>query len=114
MAAIGEQPSALFTGAFPDVPAGQWYTGYVERLKELGITTGNADGTYGPDRPVTRAEMAVFLNRAFQLGLPAAGAVFGDVPADQWYAEAVEAIRLAGITTGCSATPSSAIARSTR
>jgi hypothetical protein len=104
--AIGEQPSTAFTGAFPDVPAGQWYTGYVERLKELGITTGNADGTFGPDRPVTRAEMAVFLNRAFELGLPVAGAAFEDVPADQWYAQAVEAIRLAGITTGCSAAPS--------
>ncbi len=105
IAALGEQPSPSFVGAFPDVPAGQWYTGYVERLKELGITTGNADGTYGPDRPVTRAEMAVFLNRAFQLGFPAPGAVFGDVPVDQWYAQAVEAIRLAGITTGCSASP---------
>ena len=106
IAALGEQPSTSFAGTFPDVPAGQWYTGYVERLKELGITTGNADGTYGPNRPVTRAEMAVFLNRAFELGLPAPGAVFEDVPADQWYAQAVEAIRLAGITTGCSATPS--------
>ena len=104
--AIGEQPSAVFTGAFPDVAAGQWYTGYVERLKELGITTGNADGTYGPDRAVTRAEMAVFLNRAFELGLPESGAVFADVPAGEWYAQAVEAIRLAGITTGCSAAPS--------
>ena len=106
IAAIEEQPSTVFTGAFPDVPAGQWYTGYVERLRELGITTGNADGTYGPNRPVTRAEMAVFLNRAFQLSQPAAGSVFGDVPADQWYAQAVEAIRLAGITTGCSTVPS--------
>lgn len=106
IAALGEQPSTTFTGAFPDVPAGQWYTGYVERLKELGITTGNADGTYGPDRPVTRGEMAVFLHRAFQLGSPVAGVTFGDVPASEWYAQAVEAIRLAGITTGCSAIPS--------
>ena len=106
IAAIGEQPLTAFTGAFPDVPAGQWYTGYVERLKEIGITTGNADGTYGPDRPVTRAEMAVFLSRAFEIGLPAPGTLFDDVPADQWYAQAVEAIRGAGITTGCSAVPS--------
>jgi hypothetical protein len=105
IAALGEQPASSFLGSFPDVPAGQWYTGYVERLKELGITTGNADGTFGPDRPVTRAEMAVFLNRAFQLGSPPPGAVFGDIAPDQWYAQAVEAIRLAGITTGCSANP---------
>jgi S-layer family protein len=104
--ALGEQPATVFTGAFPDVPAGQWYTGYVERLKELGITTGNLDGTYGPDRNVTRAEMAVFLNRAFQLSLAPSGTVFADVPPGEWYAQAVEAIRLAGITTGCSAAPS--------
>jgi S-layer family protein len=104
IAALGEQP-APSAGTFPDVPAGQWFTGYVERLAQLGITTGNADGTYGPERPVTRAEMAVFLDRAFQLGTPAAGAMFSDVPSDQWYAGAVEAIRLAGITTGCGGTP---------
>ena len=104
IAALGEQPSS-FAGTFPDVPAGQWFTGYVERLAQLGITTGNADGTYGPQRPVTRAEMAVFLDRAFQLGTPPAGSAFGDVPADQWYAGGVEAIRMAGITTGCRAEP---------
>ena len=103
--ALGDRPSPVFAGAFPDVAAGQWYTGYVERLKELGITTGNLDGTYGPDRAVTRAEMAVFLHRAFELGLTTPGAVFGDVAPGEWYAEAVEAIRVAGITTGCSAAP---------
>jgi hypothetical protein len=105
IAAVGEEPSTAFAGTFSDVPAGQWYTPYVERLRELGITTGNADGTYGPDRPVTRAEMAVFLSRAFQLELPVAGSVFGDVPAGEWYAQAVEAIRVGGITTGCSTAP---------
>ena len=104
IAALGEQP-APFAGTFPDVPPGQWFTGYVERLAQLGITTGNADGTYGPQRPVTRAEMAVFLQRAFQLGTPPTSFVFGDVPPDQWYAGGVEAIRLAGITTGCRAEP---------
>ena len=29
-----------YRGTFPDVPAGQWYTGYVEKLTELGISTG--------------------------------------------------------------------------
>ena len=105
IAALGEQPSTAFAGTFPDVPAGQWYTAYVERLRELGITTGNADGTFGPDRPVTRAEMAVFLSRAFQLELPVAGTVFDDVPAGEWYAQAVEAVRIGGITTGCSTDP---------
>jgi hypothetical protein len=103
--ALGEAPAAAYSGYFPDVVSGAWYTPYVEKLRELGITTGNADGTYAPDRSVTRAEMAVFLTRAFGLTAGPPGSAFGDVPDGQWYAPAVEAIRLAGITTGCMASP---------
>lgn len=105
VAALGHPPATSFVGYFPDVAAGAWYTPYVEKLKELGITTGNADGTYGPDRSVTRAEMAVFLTRAFGLTPGSPGSTFGDVPSSEWYAEAVEAIRAAGITAGCTASP---------
>ncbi|HEY7563938.1 MAG TPA: S-layer homology domain-containing protein [Acidimicrobiia bacterium] len=105
--ALGEAPAAAYSGYFPDVVSGAWYTPYVEKLRELGITTGNADGTYAPDRSVTRAEMAVFLTRAFGLTAGPPGSAFGDVPDGQWYAPAVEAIRLAGITTGCMASPPS-------
>jgi len=53
---------------FPDVTAGMWSCGYIKRLKELGIASGYEDGSYGPWDAVTRAQMAVFLSRAF-LGL---------------------------------------------
>jgi hypothetical protein len=42
-----------------------WSCKYIKRLKELRITTGYADGRYGPYDPVTRAQMAAFLARAF-------------------------------------------------
>lgn len=96
-----------YQGYFPDVPADSWYAGYVERLFELGITIGNADGTYSPHGSTTRAEMAAFLERAFitspaQLLTPA---VFADVTGDAWYHESLQQIYAAGITTGCSADP---------
>ncbi len=50
---------------FPDVPVSHWASGWIDRLVELGITAGYADGTYRPDRLVNRAEMATFLDRAF-------------------------------------------------
>ncbi|MGQ0848290.1 MAG: S-layer homology domain-containing protein [Actinomycetota bacterium] len=103
--AIGETPAPTFEGLFSDVPAGAWYTPYVERLRQLGITSGNADGTYAPNRQVTRAEMAVFLARAFALPISAPGTTFSDVTSSDWYAAAVEAIRAAGITAGCSTNP---------
>ncbi len=52
-------------GPFTDVPFDRWSCKYVKRFAELGITTGYGDGRYGPLDPVTRAQMAVFLSRAF-------------------------------------------------
>lgn len=68
--ALGESAT---TGAnpFSDVPTGVWYTAFVARIYELGITTGcNLDPLqYCPNGAVTRAEMASFLARAFGLSL---------------------------------------------
>jgi hypothetical protein len=105
LAAIGQSPASAFIGIFPDVPAGAWFTPYVERLAQLGITAGNADGTYGPNQAVTRAEMAAFLTRAFGLPASGPGTTFVDVDGTQWYASAVEAIRASGITAGCATAP---------
>jgi hypothetical protein len=105
LAALERAPAATYSGTFSDVPAGLWYTPYVEALAALGITTGLGDGTYGPNLVVSRAEMAVFLSRSFGLPLETGGSFFTDVSPDQWYAAAVEAIRSAGITTGCSTSP---------
>ena len=55
---------------FPDVTPDMWSCRYIKRLKELDITTGYGDGTYGPYDFVTREQMAAFLSRAFlDLGL---------------------------------------------
>jgi len=96
-----------YSGRFPDVAAGAWYTPYVERLAEVGITAGRADGTYGPDDQVSRAEMSAFLLRALGLdqGLPAAAGTFADVSTTAWYASFAEKLLALGITTGCSASP---------
>jgi hypothetical protein len=54
------------TPYFTDVPADNPYFKYVQKLKDLGITT--VTGTYGVDEPVPRDQMAAFVGRAF-LGL---------------------------------------------
>jgi glucose/arabinose dehydrogenase len=96
-----------YRGTFPDVPAGQWYTGYVERLAELGITTGYADGTFRPAGSVTRAEMAIFIVRAIgeEGNLTAARGLFFDVSASAPYAAATERLYDLGITLGCATGP---------
>ena len=105
--AVQQQPADQYHGYFTDVPAGQWYTASVERLHELGITSGLGDGRFGPDLPVSRGEMAAFLVRAFNLPAAATMGSFVDVPVSEWYAPSVEAVRQAGVTSGCISSPPS-------
>ena len=59
---------------FDDVDNSQWWAPYTNRLADLGVTTGCATDPlrFCPDRPVTRAQMATFLVRAFALEAEAA------------------------------------------
>jgi len=103
---IGEAGSLpTYQGYFSDVPAGLWYTGYAERLFELGITTGCAlePLRYCPNGSVTRAEMAAFILRAIgeDQNLPVYQGYFSDVPAGLWYTGYAERLFELGITTGC-------------
>ena len=66
--ALDEVPGDGYCGTedpFTDVPYSWWSCKYVKRLVELGVTLGIGEGLYGPGNPVTRAQMAVFLARAF-------------------------------------------------
>ncbi|MGH8958407.1 MAG: DUF3048 domain-containing protein [Acidimicrobiia bacterium] len=92
----------LSPSRFTDLEPGAFYTDYVNALAARDVIAGEVDGTFQPARAVSRAEMAAFLDRA--LGLPSATdpSGFVDVNGDDWFAPYVEAIKGAGITTGCS------------
>jgi PKD repeat protein len=62
-AAIPEGPP---TPTFPDVPTSHWAYDYVEYCYDQGVIQGYWDG-YHPDETVNRAQMAVFVQRAFKL-----------------------------------------------
>ena len=97
----GQDPPAVSLARFDDVDAGSFYAPFVERMDQLRITLGCGDGTgFCPDDAVTRAQMAVFLSRAFSLADgPDPG--FFDVAADAWYATEVARLAESGITRGC-------------
>jgi hypothetical protein len=56
---------------FPnDVPTSHPFFRFVEALAAAGITGGCGVGSYCPDQPVTRGQMAVFLSAALGLYFP--------------------------------------------
>ena len=52
---------------FTDVDPAYWAGAWIKQLVAEGITAGCGTGTYCPESPVTRAQMAVFLVRTFNL-----------------------------------------------
>ena len=90
---------------FADVPTDHWAYSFIEALASYGITSGCGGGNYCPDANVTRAQMAVFLERAMRSGdysPPAAtGSVFDDVGAADFAAAFIEQLYADGITAGC-------------
>lgn len=51
---------------FPDVPKNAWFENAAKNLSEKGIIEGYSDGTFGPSKKVTRAELAVMLDRTIE------------------------------------------------
>ena len=91
---------------FGDVPVSYWAYNFIERLYAAGITGGCGAGNYCPESQVTRAEMAVFLERSMHgasYNPPAVGAStgFGDVSTTYWAAAWIKQLAADGITSGC-------------
>ncbi|HSK23547.1 MAG TPA: S-layer homology domain-containing protein [Egicoccus sp.] len=88
---------------FSDVAASHSHARGIAQLAERDISRGAPDGTYGPNRPVTREQMASLLSAA--RGLQTAGVAevhFSDVRPDSVHAGAIAALYQAGIAQGSS------------
>ena len=97
--AAGSPAPKSTVNPFTDVSASDYFYNAVLWAVENGITTGAGADRFAPGATVSRAQTVTFLYRAN--GSPAAsGASFGDVAADDYYANAVAWAVRSGITTG--------------
>ena len=60
-------PAVGSSTGFGDVPPSHWAAAWIKQLVAEGISAGCRTGSYCPDAPVTRAQMAVFLVKTFNL-----------------------------------------------
>ncbi|MGJ7035685.1 S-layer homology domain-containing protein [Anoxybacillus eryuanensis] len=87
--------------SFTDV-AGSVHADDIATLVAKGYIKGYADGTFKPNKPLTRGEAAIIFSRILKdAGVTQKGAGFPDVPASKAeLAEAVAIVQAAGIMTG--------------
>ncbi|MCI8631743.1 MAG: S-layer homology domain-containing protein, partial [Firmicutes bacterium] len=72
-----------YAASFSDIN-NHWAKDYILDAANKNIISGYPDGTFLPDKPVTRAEFTKMVNNA--LGNNATSSVtFTDVPAAEWY-----------------------------
>ncbi len=92
--------------SFTDVKEGDWFAPYVTWASLNGIVNGYEDGTFGPNREITREQMAVILIRyceAYDYLLPeeAKTSSFTDEALiSSWALEAVQKTRRWGLING--------------
>ena len=84
---------------FVDLAGYDWAKSAIESLAEEGIIKGDGPNTFGPGKPISRADFTILLVRAFNISGGEAEQ-FGDVPADAYYAQELLAARAAGIAEG--------------
>ena len=80
--------------------AGNWAEPFIRALVAKDIIKGYPDGTFKPDQPVTRAEFAALLNKAFDLKEVRAARKFKDVPKKYWAAEVIQKAYKGGFLSG--------------
>ena len=91
---------------FSDVPAGKWYSDAIGWAAEKNLVNGYNDGSFKPNAPILRQELAVLLDRFITYRSdvlpekPIADGFADQNKIPKWAAEAVEKIRLFGIIAG--------------
>lgn len=85
---------------FPDVPSNYWAAPFIAALSARGIIGGFPDGSFRPNEPVTRAQYAVQLQKAFTKPDRRPPKSFTDVPADSRWATAVDQAVKANFMSG--------------
>src|SRR5919199_3143309 len=77
-----------------------WARLFIEGLVTQGMISGFPDGTFRPDRAMSRAEFAAVLQKAFQKPTKRRYVPFVDVPAKHWAATAIQKAYETGFMSG--------------
>ncbi|MBQ4340045.1 MAG: S-layer homology domain-containing protein, partial [Firmicutes bacterium] len=92
-------PVAVFAADFSDTED-HWAESSIDRWSSYGILNGKGGDIFDPNAPMKRGEAATIFANLLGLTETADISQFGDVSADDWYAEALAKCVAAGIMNG--------------
>ncbi|MFD1862032.1 S-layer homology domain-containing protein [Planococcus chinensis] len=84
---------------FSDVPKDHTASGFIAEAAEAGLLSGYPDGTYRPDVPIVRGDVAMIVQRVFGLSITI-NSGFRDMPEGMKSFKAVGTLIAANITIG--------------
>ncbi|HEU4391915.1 MAG TPA: S-layer homology domain-containing protein, partial [Blastocatellia bacterium] len=90
---------------FSDVPPAHQFFTWVNAIARSGITAGCGGANFCPDMTVTRAQMAIFIDRSMGIDPPVPSSQrFTDVPPTHFAYRFIDDLAQRGIMPGCTAT----------
>lgn len=93
-------PSPGVAKGFTDVPADFWAAAYISELSRRGILGGFQDGSFKPNEPITRAQFASLLGKAFGKPKERQSLTFEDVPENYWARSTIDDAVQSGFMSG--------------
>ncbi|WP_187442882.1 S-layer homology domain-containing protein [Rossellomorea vietnamensis] len=90
---------SLTKSPFNDVPSNHWANTSIGAVAAEGMMSGYKDGSFQPNEPITRAEVASMLERAYELTGKSAIS-FTDISSKHWAYGSVQVLVNNGITSG--------------
>ena len=88
------------TNNYTDVAPADWYNNAISTLTNMGIISGEPDGSFRPNDPITRAEFTKIAVGFFEEAGNYVEGTFVDVPANAWYADFIDAAVDLGLIEG--------------
>ncbi len=101
---VEDYPAAEKAPEFSDMSTAEWAREAVVALASRGIISGYEDGTFKPNKEVTREEFVKMIILAMNINGSNSNGKFRDVSAEAWYAPYVNAAVEKGIVNGVSET----------
>lgn len=86
--------------SFPDIKSDAWYNDDIVFIEKEGLISGFEDGTFKPNKAMTRAQFAALIANYLKLEDNGNGIEFSDVNENHWAKKSIDMLSSRGIMNG--------------